>query len=68
MRFARADLRNANLEGAFAFNAKFDGALIDGADFTNVDMRPDVQDMLCDQATGTNPTTGRNTRETLNCT
>lgn len=66
-RFSRANLSNANLEGAFAFNAKFDGAIIDGADFTGVDFRVDVLDALCDRATGANPTTGRKTRETLNC-
>ncbi len=66
-RLSRSNLKNANLEGAFAFNAKFDGATIDGADFTGVDMRQDVQHALCDRAAGTNPTTKRNTRDTLNC-
>jgi len=66
-RLSRANLKNANLEGAFAFNAKFDGTIIDGADFTDVEMRQDVQDDLCDRATGTNPTTKRSTRNTLNC-
>jgi uncharacterized protein YjbI with pentapeptide repeats len=66
-RFTRANLTNAVLEGAFAFNAKFDGATIDGADFTDVLLRDDVQEQLCKIAKGTNPTTGRETRETLEC-
>lgn len=66
-RFTHANLKNAVLEGAFAFNAKFDGAMIEGADFTDVEVRQDAQLLLCKSATGTNPTTGRATRETLNC-
>ncbi len=66
-RLVRANLKDANLEGAFAANTKFEGATIDGADFTDVELRPDVQKMLCAAATGTNPTTGRETRETLYC-
>jgi uncharacterized protein YjbI with pentapeptide repeats len=66
-RFNDANLTNANLEGAFAFNAQFRGATITGADFTDVDVRDDVHDQLCQAASGKNPTTGRNTRETLNC-
>jgi uncharacterized protein YjbI with pentapeptide repeats len=62
-----ANLTNANLEGAFAFNAQFRGATITGADFTDVDVRDDVHDQLCQAAAGTNPTTGRNTLDTLNC-
>ncbi|MBD2465019.1 pentapeptide repeat-containing protein [Oscillatoria sp. FACHB-1407] len=66
-RFVETNLTNAVLEGAFAFNANFDGATIDGADFTDVLLRQDVQERLCEIAQGTNPTTGRNTRETLEC-
>jgi uncharacterized protein YjbI with pentapeptide repeats len=61
------DLRNAVLEDAFAFNTKFNGVLIDGADFTNVPLRADALKALCIDAQGTNPVTGRNTRETLGC-
>ncbi|AFY50115.1 putative low-complexity protein [Nostoc sp. PCC 7524] len=66
-RLIKADLTNAVLEGAFAANAKFDGAIIDGADFTDVLLRPDEQKKLCKVAKGTNPTTGRDTHDTLYC-
>ncbi|BAU44299.1 Secreted effector protein pipB2 [Leptolyngbya sp. O-77] len=66
-RLVEANLKNAILEGAFAFNARFEGAIIDGADFTDVLLREDMQDKLCAVAQGTNPVTGRNTRDTLNC-
>lgn len=66
-RFTRANLTNAILEGAFAFNSRFDGAKIDGADFTDVLLRQDIQNKLCQIAQGTNPVTGRSTRDTLNC-
>lgn len=66
-RFSRANLTNAILEGAFAFNAQFEGATIDGADFTDAEFRQDAQKLLCKLAKGTNPVTGRNTRDTLYC-
>ncbi len=66
-RLIKANLTNAVLEGAFAANAKFDGAIIDGADFTDVLLRQDEQKKLCKVAKGTNPTTGRDTRDTLFC-
>jgi uncharacterized protein YjbI with pentapeptide repeats len=66
-RLTHANLKNAILEGAFAFNAKFDGATIEGADFTDVEVRQDAQLSLCKSAAGTNPVTGRKTRDTLNC-
>jgi hypothetical protein len=61
------DLRNAVLENAFAFNTKFSNVLIEGADFSNVPFRGDVLKTLCASASGTNPVTGRNTRDTLEC-
>ncbi|NJM67177.1 MAG: pentapeptide repeat-containing protein [Acaryochloris sp. RU_4_1] len=66
-RFARANLTNANLEGAFAFNTEFRQAIINGADFTDVDLRDDTHELLCEIAQGMNPTTGRQTRDTLYC-
>ncbi|WP_416212343.1 pentapeptide repeat-containing protein [Nostoc sp. DedQUE09] len=66
-RLVRANLTNALLEGAFAANARFDGAIIDGADFTDVLLRSDEQKKLCKLAKGTNPITGRDTRDTLFC-
>jgi uncharacterized protein YjbI with pentapeptide repeats len=66
-RLTDANLNNAILEGAFAFNAKFEGASIEGADFTDVELRQDAQKLLCNVASGTNPVTGRETRETLYC-
>ncbi|MDS3859910.1 pentapeptide repeat-containing protein [Thermosynechococcaceae cyanobacterium BACA0444] len=66
-RFTKANLTDANLEGAFAFNTIFDGAIIDGADFTDVDLRPDARKMLCSVAKGVNPVTGRATHDTLEC-
>jgi uncharacterized protein YjbI with pentapeptide repeats len=66
-RLTNANLTNANLEGAFAFNARFNGAAIAGADFTDVDLRTDMQKLLCAIATGKNPVTGRETKETLGC-
>ncbi|MGL5058878.1 MAG: pentapeptide repeat-containing protein [Microcoleus sp.] len=66
-RLVKANLTNAVLEGAFAYNTKFEGAVIDGADFTDVLLRDDMQEKLCKVAKGTNPVTGRSTRETLFC-
>lgn len=66
-RFARANLTNAILEGAFAYTAEFRGATITGADFTNAELLGDELEVLCNAAEGTNPTTGRRTKDTLEC-
>jgi uncharacterized protein YjbI with pentapeptide repeats len=66
-RLVQANLTNAILEGAFAYSAQFQDAVITGADFTDVDLTDTVQAALCKVADGTNPVTGRKTRETLNC-
>ena len=61
------DLSGAILEGAFAFNTRFKDVVIVGTDFTDVPMRGDQLKSLCAVAEGTNPVTGRSTRETLGC-
>jgi uncharacterized protein YjbI with pentapeptide repeats len=65
--FDGTDLRNARLDDAFAFNTKFHNVLIEGADFTNVPLRGDALKALCTTASGTNPSSGRATRDTLGC-
>jgi len=65
--FDGTDLTHAVLEDAFAFNTKFSNVTITGADFTNVPLRGDALKTLCAAATGTNPVTGRNTRDSLGC-
>ena len=62
-----ANLKNAILEEAFAPNAVFDDVIIDGADFTDALLPRGVNDKLCKIATGTNPVTGNDTRDTLFC-
>ena len=63
----RVNLKNAILEGAYMTNAMLDGAMIEGADFTDALMRPLTEEKLCEIATGTNPETGRDTKDTLFC-
>jgi uncharacterized protein YjbI with pentapeptide repeats len=66
-RFTHTNFTNAILVGAFTSVTNFDGAIIDGADFTDVMLRKDIQMKLCKVAKGTNPTTGKDTRESLEC-
>ena len=66
-RLVGVNFTNAILEGAFATNTLFNGAVIDGADFTDVLLRLDTEKKLCEIAKGTNPVTGKNTKDTLFC-
>lgn len=66
-RLTHANLTNAILVGASASVTNFDGAIIDGADFTDVFLRKDIQLKLCKVAKGTNPVTGKDTKESLEC-
>ncbi|OIP71403.1 MAG: hypothetical protein AUK48_12560 [Oscillatoriales cyanobacterium CG2_30_44_21] len=66
-RLDRANLTNAVVEGSFAYGTSFSNVIIDGADFTDVDLRPPVRQKLCQVAQGKNPVTGRMTRDTLEC-
>lgn len=66
-RLDNTNFQDADLEGALASGARFRNVNIDGADFTDVYFRRDVEDQLCKIASGTNPTTKRNTIDTLWC-
>ena len=66
-RLTRANLTNAVLEGAYLTNAMMQESTITGADFTDVLLDPNTEKDLCERASGTNPTTGRNTKDTLYC-
>lgn len=66
----RTDLRNALLEGASGINMNIVAEAppnIEGADFTDALLDDRALRVLCAIATGTNPTTGRNTLDTLYC-
>ena len=61
------DLSNTNLEDSFAYSTQFENVKIQGADFTNVVLPKDVVRNFCANASGTNPFTNRETKETLEC-
>jgi len=66
-RFDNADLSGAVLRNAMLMNSKFAGAVIEGADFTDAVLDLPQQKALCARASGTNPRTGADTRESLAC-
>ena len=61
------DLTNTNLEDSFAYSTQFENVKIQGADFTNFYLPRDVVREFCKDASGTNPFTNRETRDTLEC-
>ena len=61
------DLTNTNLEDSFAYSTQFENVKIEGADFTNIYLPKDTVRKFCEDASGTNPFTNRETRETLEC-
>mmetsp|Transcript_7573 Transcript_7573/g.46592 ORF Transcript_7573/g.46592 Transcript_7573/m.46592 type:complete len:223 (-) Transcript_7573:215-883(-) len=65
--FEGANFTNAVLEGAFVNAANFTGIELEGSDWTDVVLRKDVYQQLCAVASGTNPTTGVDTRDSLSC-
>jgi len=65
--FSDTDLRGAILRGAIASGSRFGGARIDNADFSDALIDRASQRQLCRTASGTNPVSGANTRDSLGC-
>jgi len=64
-----ASLKNTIAVGAYFSKSVLDAATIENADFTDAQIPTKTQILLCERedAKGTNPTTGADTRESLQC-
>ena len=66
-RFDNADLSDADLTNGELMKSVFDGAAIEGTDFTNANLDLSQRKALCSRASGTNSKTGINTFDSLEC-
>tara|TARA_B100000945_G_scaffold90479_1_gene70585 strand:- start:467 stop:1015 length:549 start_codon:yes stop_codon:yes gene_type:complete len=66
-RFDNADLSDADLTNGELMKSVFDGAVIEGTDFTNANLDLSQRKALCSRASGTNPKTGIDTFDSLEC-
>ncbi len=66
-RFDNADLSDADLTNGELMKSVFDGAVIEGTDFTNANLDLSQRKALCSRASGTNSKTGVDTFDSLEC-